>query len=383
MRKAHDETQIMDIEYIDPLYGIYKIDKPFVSGLNHAAIRSQIERLQNIKSLGLIFHFFPAGNHTKWEHYLGMYAVARNVKYGLNKPEREELQWLCLFRGLGHLPCTYVSASAVFMAIKLSTDFERRLRDLLRPIINRICRGCKDREYCLDKPEVAIFKNHDYAALRGALSAYKLAQIPREINMGDRDSLARGCVCPNSKLYRICDAISNYDYMQRDLYHTGLAKFSMSYDEAFRTLNDGVDTLEASPPMRLLNALYDYLIDSLYLRPDIACCESLLAKLLTAKLCDEEINLSELIEYDDTSLMRNLEIVFGSSPMVYVARNPALFVFRVDISTNWLEALNPTVLEMQLPKSMASCVVQPVSLPLHPHTPPIPLLRQLMRACRL
>lgn len=348
MRNAHDEIQIIDIEYIDPLYGICKIDKPFASGLGHTAVRNQIERLQNIRSLGLIFHFFPAGNHTKWEHYLGMYTIARNIKYGLNKREREELQWLCLLRGLGHLPCTYVSASAVFMAIKLSSDFERKLRDLLRPIVSRICRTCRDRRYCFDKPEVAIFKNHNYEALRGALSAYKLAQLPREVSIGDRDSLARGCACPESKFYRICGAISHYDYMQRDLYHTGLARFSISYDEAFRTLNDGIDALEASPPMRLLNALYDYLVDSLYLRPDIACCESLLAKLLAAKLCDEEINITELIDYDDMSLMRKLEMVFGSSPMAYVARNPSLFIFRVDISTDWLEALNPTVLEMQL-----------------------------------
>lgn len=348
MRDTHDEIQIIDSEYIDPLYGIYKIDEPFASKLNHAAIRNQVERLQNIKSLGLIFHFFPAGNHTKWEHYLGMYAVAKNVKYSLNKQEREELQWLCLLRGLGHLPCTYVSASAVFMAIRLSTEFERRLKDLLRPLVTRICGSCEDREYCSDKPEVAIFKNHDYEALRGALSAYKLAQLPKEVDIGHRDSLARGCACPKNKFYRICSAISRYDYMQRDLYHTGLAKFSMSYDEAFRTLNDGIDTLEASPPMRLLNELYDYLVDSLYLRPDIACCESLLAKLLAAKLSEGEINLTELIEYDDMSLMRKLEMVFGSSPMAYVARRPALSIFRVDISVDWLQTLNPTVLEMQL-----------------------------------
>lgn len=348
MRKVYDEIQIVDSEYIDPLYGIYRIDEPFASMLNHAAIRNQIKRLQDIKSLGLIFHFFPAGNHTKWEHYLGMYTVAKNIKYGLNKQEREELQWLCLLRGLGHLPCTYVSASAVFMAIEISTDFERTLRGLLHPIISRICRGCKDREYCLDEPEVAIFENHDYAALRGALSVHKLSQFPREVDIGHRDSLARGCICPKSKFYRISDAISRYDYMQRDLYHTGLAKFSMSYDEAFRTLNDGIDALEASPPMRLLNELYDYLVDSLYLRPDIAYCESLLAKLLAAKLCDGEINLNELIEYDDMSLMHNLEMAFGSSPMAYVAGSPAQFIFRVDISTSWLDTLNPTVLEMQL-----------------------------------
>ncbi|OGN96555.1 MAG: hypothetical protein A2Z77_00895 [Chloroflexi bacterium RBG_13_51_36] len=348
MGKRFDEIRAIETEYIDPLYGIYRIDEPFASTLNHAAIQNQIERLRNIKSLGLIFHFFPAGNHTKWEHYLGMYSVAKNMKYGLNKPEREELEWLCLLRGLGHLPCTYVSASAVFMAIKLSSGFERRLRALIRPIASKICSGCNDGEYCSDKPNVAIFENHGYEALRGALSARKLIRLPSEIDIGHRDSLARGCVCPKSRSYRICNAISRYDYMQRDLYHTGLARFNMSCDEAFRTLNDGVDTLEASPPMRLLDELYDYLVDSLYLRPDIACCESLLAKLLAAKLCAGEIDLDALIEYDDMSLMRNLEMALRSSPMAYVKEHPAVFIFRVDIPIHWFDTLNPTALEMQL-----------------------------------
>lgn len=339
---------MVETEYIDPLYGIYRIDEPFASALNHPAVQNQIERLRNIKSLGLIFHFFPAGSHSKWEHYLGMYSVAKNMRYGLNKPEREELEWLCLLGGLGHLPCTYVSASAVFMALKLSSDFEKKLGALIRPIASKICAGCNYGDYCSDKPAVAIFNNHGYGALRGALSARKLTRLPKEIDIGHRDSMARACVCPKSKSYRICNAISRYDYMQRDLHHTGLARFNMSCDEAFRTLNDGIDNLEASPPMRLLDELYDYLVDSLYLRPDIACCESLLAKLLAAALCDGEIDLDELIEYDDISLMRNLETALRSNPMAYVKERPAVFIFRVDIPIDWFDTLNPTALEMQL-----------------------------------
>ncbi len=325
MGKAYGEIQNIGSEYMDPLYGIYRIDEPFASKLNHPAVQGQIERLEKIKSLGLIFRFFPAGNHTKWEHYLGMYCVAKNIKYGLNKQEQEKLQWLCLLRGLGHLPCTYVSASAVFLAITLSGEFNKRLRDLLRPV-SRVCRGCEGRERCLDEPKIAVFENHDYNALRGALSAHKLAQLPNEVDIGHRDSLARGFICSRNKFYRLCDAISRYDYMQRDPYHTGLAKFNMSYDEAFSTLNEGIDALEISPPMRLLDALYDYLVDSLYLRPDIVCCESLLAKLLAAKLCSGEIDLNELIEYNDTSLMLNLEKTLGASPIA-CAKNLRYLIF--------------------------------------------------------
>lgn len=347
MRKPHDDMTCVGSEYVDPLYGIYRVDEPIASKLGHPALQNQIERLERIKSLGLIFRFFPAGNHTKWEHYLGMYCVASNVRDGLNKQDRDDLQWLCLLRGLGHLPCTHVSASAIFLAITLSGEFSKRLRNLLRPTM-RLCRRCETRDLCLDQPERAIFENHQYRALRGALSAHKLTHLPTEVDMGHRESLARGLMCPADKLYRLCDAISRYDYMQRDLYHTGLATFNMGYDEAFKALHDGIEALEASPPMRLLDELYDYLVDSLYLRPDVVCYESLLSKRLAAKLCSGEIDLDELVEYDDASLMRKLGETVGRSPIVYSREELPVFSFRVDISMDWLETPNPAFLEMGL-----------------------------------
>lgn len=348
MTGGHREIAEIGKEFTDPLYGICKIDEPFASTLLHPAIQKEIERLEGIKSLGLIFRFFPAGNHTKWEHYLGMYNVAKRVKYGLTKEEQEELQWLCLVGGFGHLPLTYLTASAFFLATMLSNDFKKSLKDFIRSAY-RLCTACEDREYCFEEPAIEVFDSLNYKALRGSLSAYKLARLPKEVNIGHRDTLVRGCICPTSKLYRIHEAISRYDYMQRDLHHTGLAGFHMGYDEAFKTLADGIDALEESPSARLLDELYDYLVDSLYLRPDIACCESLLAKVLSAKLCAGEIDFRKVIEeYDDRSLMLKLQEVLGDSPVAYVQRRAPAFHIRRDLSINWFEAPNTVKLEMDL-----------------------------------
>lgn len=339
--------QAGEVEFTDPLYGICKIDEPFASTLLHPAIQTEKERLQGIKSLGLIFNFFPAANHTKWEHYLGMYSVAKQLKYGLTQEEQRQLQWLCLLGGFGHVPCTYVTASAIFLATMLSNDFKKRLKVFIRPA-NRICTDCEDREHCLDEPVMSVFDSLYYKALRGSLSAYKLLRLPTEVNIGHRDTLVSGCVCPHNKLYRIYEAISRYDYMQRDLYHTGLARFHISFDEVFRTLTEGIDAFEGTPSMKLLNELYDYLVDSLYLRPDIACCESMLAKVLAAKLCSGEIAIDELIQYDDHSLVQRLQQILGESPIIHVQRRPPIFAVKRDLSIDWFESPNALGLEMEL-----------------------------------
>jgi len=347
MKKGYIEVTPLRTQYTDPLYGMYTIDEPIASLLNNPEIRRETERLEGIKSLGLIFHFFPTANHTKWEHYLGMYSVAKRLKNGLTTQEQEQLQLLCLLRGFGQLPCTYLTASAVFLATTLSKEFERTLKTLVSPAV-RMCATCEEHEYCLDHPRYGVFESLTYSTLRGALSAYKIRRLPREVDIGHRDTLVHGCVCARDKLYRICNAISRYDYMQRDLHHTGLARFNINYDEAFDALADGIDALEESPPMRLLDELYDYLVDSLYLRPDVACCESLLAKLLAAKLCTGEMDFRAMIEYDDQSLMSKLRQVLGDSPMTYVAKRPPIFNIRTDLTMSWLDAPNTVGLESEL-----------------------------------
>lgn len=334
-------------QYTDPLYGVYTIDEPIASLLNNPEIQKQRERLQGIKSLGLIFHFFPTANHTKWEHYLGMYSIAKRLSNGLTRPEQEQLQLLCLLREFGHLPCTYLTASAVFLANTLSKEFKKTLKAFVSPA-SKMCDTCEEQLYCLDEPGFSVFESLAYSTLRNALSAHKIRRLPKEVDIGDRDTLVRSCICPKNKLYRICDAISRYDYMQRDLHHTGLARLNINYDEAFSALTNGIDALEASPPMRLLDELYDYLVDSLYLRPDIACCESLLAKILAAKLSTGEVDFEAILEYDDQSLMSKLREVLGDNPMTYVSKRPPIFNIRIDLTMDWFEAPNTIGLESNL-----------------------------------
>lgn len=54
MGKEYTEVIPIGNQYTDPLYGMYTIDEPIASQLNHPDVQKQIERLEGIKSLGLI-----------------------------------------------------------------------------------------------------------------------------------------------------------------------------------------------------------------------------------------------------------------------------------------------------------------------------------------
>ena len=334
-------------EFIDPLYGLVTISEPFTSTMLRPALQKEIQRLRGIRSLGLIFHRFPAGTHTKWEHYLGMYYVAEQLQRGISKSEREDLQWLCLLGGIGHLPCTYATASAVLLAARLSAKFSKELRDLIKPA-NIICSRCDEKDICENQPLNLVFKTCDIRALRQSLSAYKIRLLPRDIDIGNRDSLVRECICPKDKLYRIYQAISRYDYMQRDLYHTGVAKFSIGSKETFKKLADGINALEESPHMKLLDQLYNYLVDTLYLRPDVACMEALFTKALAEKLCQGAIGLAELLDCNDDSLIHKLEKFLEADFGATLTRRSPIFTIKRDISLDSSASVNNFNLEARL-----------------------------------
>ncbi len=252
----------------DPLYGAVVVGEPFASVILHPALQKERKRLQSIRSLGLMFHFFPSGSHSKWEHYLGMHHVATQIREGLKAEDRETLQWLCMLGGIGSLPLTHATSSAVLLAAQLSEDFMNGLIKLVAPAL-ALCSRCNKKAFC-ETPLSCIREARGKRVLRCVFSAYKIASLPPEIHIGHRDSLIRGCICQDDLLYRLYRDVSRYDYMQRDLYHTGVAKFSVGIGEAFESLTDGIDALEASQHMKLMTQMYDYLIETLYLHPNQA-----------------------------------------------------------------------------------------------------------------
>jgi HD superfamily phosphohydrolase len=69
----------------------------------------EVQRLNSIRQLGLTYLVFPGANHTRLEHVLGTYHIAREIALSLSLPE-EEVQLVstaALLHDLGHGPFSH------------------------------------------------------------------------------------------------------------------------------------------------------------------------------------------------------------------------------------------------------------------------------------
>ena len=86
----------------DPLYGFVRIDKEFVKMIDHAAF----QRMRGIKQLGFTNLVYPSANHTRFEHSIGSFHLARKFCQHLEE-ENPEFLTSALLHDLGHVPFSH------------------------------------------------------------------------------------------------------------------------------------------------------------------------------------------------------------------------------------------------------------------------------------
>jgi HD superfamily phosphohydrolase len=164
----------------DPVHGYIELD-----GLALALIDTpQMQRLRWIKQLGLANLVYPGANHTRFEHSLGAYHLARALADHLNLGDEEKLKLgaAALLHDLGHGPLSH--ATETVLASFLKGEHER-IVDILR-------RG----------------------ELRGALDSYGLhpAEIQDLISGRGLGRMVSGEI-----------DVDRMDYLSRDSHYTGVA----------------------------------------------------------------------------------------------------------------------------------------------------------------
>lgn len=78
----------------DPVHGYIELDDLALALID----TPQMQRLRWIKQLGLANLVYPGANHTRFEHSLGAYHLARGLADHLGLAEEEKLSW-------GQRPC--------------------------------------------------------------------------------------------------------------------------------------------------------------------------------------------------------------------------------------------------------------------------------------
>ncbi|RLF81745.1 nucleotidyltransferase, partial [Thermococci archaeon] len=89
----------------DPIHGSMKI-----SGLILDLIKTpEFQRLRNIKQLGLAYLVYPGANHSRFEHSLGTYNIAKRLgqELELSEEERTILEAGALLHDIGHGPFSH------------------------------------------------------------------------------------------------------------------------------------------------------------------------------------------------------------------------------------------------------------------------------------
>src|SRR5438874_5969141 len=140
-----------DIRFIDPAFTCEVILTGTARALYEAA-KPQFDRLEGIRSLGLMAQIHKVAKHTRHQHLVGLMRIFNKLcqqpsKKGLPK----EFLWsfwcrLC-FAQTGHAALSYDSEKAVLLACHLDTTFKDKLRTLLQPVNGAIapCPKCISR----------------------------------------------------------------------------------------------------------------------------------------------------------------------------------------------------------------------------------------------
>ena len=216
----------------------------------------------------------------------------------LPKETRKRLQILCLLGGIGHLPYTYATEEAVLVSARLSRTFRRSLERCLAEVW-QMASGESDGD---TEPFKQVIDGMQVMALHAWLSALKIKRLPQAVDIGDRRKLVKERIdadCELNKLYRF---VARLDYVQRDLYYTGLARFCLSAQSLLRSYQNSVDDLISAPASNLIDQLRSYLTDSLYYDVRSASVEALFAKKLAGILVSGRISLNDLLHWHDNDL---------------------------------------------------------------------------------
>src|SRR5450759_4699096 len=109
----------------DPIHDYIELDD-----LALALIETpQVQRLRRIRQLGFSNLVYPGANHTRFEHSLGVYHLAKHLVKHVDEQERNELLAAALLHDIGHGPFSHATEELIFRYTRKShEDIEEFLR---------------------------------------------------------------------------------------------------------------------------------------------------------------------------------------------------------------------------------------------------------------
>ena len=198
----------------DSIHGDIKVEGVFLDLL----ATPELQRLYNIKQLGLAHLVFPGAHHTRLEHSLGTYHMAlRSAELlDLDKNESEIVTCAALLHDIGHGP--------------FSHTLEALLRDSLG--VDHV-----------ELTEKLIFGEYDIfdAREKEFISSQSVHEILNKNNIDERKvvNIIKGETKDKPFLSQLLDSaidVDQLDYLIRDAYYTGVAYGMIDIERFLQTL---------------------------------------------------------------------------------------------------------------------------------------------------
>lgn len=254
----------------------------------------ELQRLNSIHQLGLAYLVYPGANHTRFEHSLGVFSVARKICTSLRMDEDEALLVECagLLHDVGHLP--------------FSHTFEFVLHDQFgidhAEVSRRLIRGEESALSEQDKKILGKYQTIPEALEKNSIDPKAVAGLlegTAPSSTGQRTlHRVKGQAHFNGKRYLAqlvngpVDA-DQLDYLKRDAHYTGVAYGVIDLDRLLATLEifNGdlvIDRrgLSAIEGMLVARAL---MFSSVYFHKTVRISELMLAKAV------EELGKKEIV----------------------------------------------------------------------------------------
>jgi HD superfamily phosphohydrolase len=270
----------------DPIHGNIKLKGLFLDLIE----APEIQRLYNIKQLGLAHLVFPGAHHTRLEHSLGTYFISCKVSdnLDLDKKDKELIACAAFLHDIGHGP--------------FSHTLEYILRDALN--VDHV-----DLTEKLIYGEYTIFDENE----REMVNSKNIFDIldKYEINPKEIIDIIRGKTSKKGYLSQILNSsidVDQLDYLIRDGYYTGVAYGTIDIDRFLQILTifnnqlaiikKGVGVIENILMARAL------MYSSVYFHKTVRIAELMLSK--SIEMLDD-VNPFELFKKTDFELICDLK----------------------------------------------------------------------------
>ncbi len=277
----------------DAVHGSIKIEDPLLSILE----TPEMQRMSNVRQLGMNYLVFPGANHTRLEHSLGVSHLAGIIGKNLNLPENEILllRIAGLLHDVGHAPFSHTLE--MYIVEKTGKNHMEIGKEIIKGNLDIVVPDLKERkkideildEYGIDPSDIAnmIYPTDNYPQTKLFNENMDEKIYLKRIINGDLDA-------------------DQLDYLIRDSHYTGVGYGVIDLPRILNTMmlrkgiivydKKGIEALESVMVARAL------MYSSVYFHKTARIAELMLLRAVESAAIDP----LELIKMNDSELISAL-----------------------------------------------------------------------------